>query len=260
MHVHPTAIIDPGARIAPDVCIGAYCIVGAGVQLEAGTVLHPHASVLGDTQIGPGTQIHPHAAIGVTPQDKKYRGEPTQLRIGARNIFRENVTVSIGTLGGGGLTRIGDDGLFMAGVHVGHDCLIGNGVILANGATLAGHVSVEDGAVLGGLCAVHQFSRIGRGAMIGGLSGVERDVIPYGLVTGNRAALQGLNLIGLQRSGLDKEGIRRLNALYKYLFVEDGPPLSARLDAAPALAGDLPQAQEMVRFLQSPSDRGFTTA
>ncbi|HEU0220722.1 MAG TPA: acyl-ACP--UDP-N-acetylglucosamine O-acyltransferase, partial [Paracoccaceae bacterium] len=169
LRVHPTAIVEAGAELGAGAVVGPYCVVGAGVRLGAGVELVAHVVVAGDTEIGEGTRIWPFASIGHQPQDLKYRGEPTRLVIGARNMIREHVTMNPGTAGGGGITQLGDDGLYMVGVHVGHDCRIGNGVILANNATLAGHVTLGDQAVLGGLSAVHQRCRIGPGAMVGGV-------------------------------------------------------------------------------------------
>ena len=208
--IHPTAIVAPAARVADDVVIGPYCVIGDDVELGAGVRLAAHVVVDGRTAIGDGTRIFPFASIGLEPQDLKYQGEASSLVIGRDNTIREYVTINPGTAGGGMVTRIGDDCLFMIGAHVAHDCQIGDHVIMANNATLAGHVVIEDYALLGGLCAVHQFVRIGRHAMIGGMSGVERDVIPYGQVMGNRARLTGLNIIGMQRRGFSRDEIQGL--------------------------------------------------
>jgi UDP-N-acetylglucosamine acyltransferase len=199
--IHPTAIVAGGARLAEDVVIGPYCVVGDNVVLGAGVRLLSHVVVDGRTSVGEGTRIFPFVSIGLEPQDLKYRGEASTLVIGRHNTIREHVTINPGTAGGGMVTRIGDHCLLMVGAHVAHDCQLGDHVIMANNATLAGHVVVEDYALLGGLSAVHQFVRIGRHAMIGGMSGVERDVIPYGQVMGDRARLTGLNIIGMQRRG-----------------------------------------------------------
>ena len=194
--VHATAVVDTQAKLGADVFVGPFCMVGPEVTLDEGVVLHSHVVVAGRTRIGARTQIFPFASIGHPPQDLKYAGEPSELVIGADNRIREQVTMNPGTQGGGMVTRIGDRCLFMVGAHVAHDCQLGNGVIMANNATLAGHVTVGDNAIIGGLSAVHQFVRIGRNAMIGGMSGVEHDVIPFGLVLGDRARLSGLNIIG----------------------------------------------------------------
>src|SRR3989440_11723229 len=187
--IHPTAIVAPGATLAEDVSIGPYCVIGEEVVLGAGVKLIAHVVVDGRTTIGEGTRLFPFASIGLEPQDLKYRGENSELVIGRNNTVREYVTMNPGTEGGGMVTRIGDGCLFMVGAHVAHDCQIGNHVVMANNATLGGHVVIEDYAVLGGLCAVHQYVRIGRHAMIGGVSGVERDVIPYGPGMGGRGRL-----------------------------------------------------------------------
>jgi len=202
--IHPTAIIAPGARLADDVAIGPYCVVGEHVSLGSGVSLLAHVVIEGRTTIGAGTRIFPFASIGFEPQDLKYRGEESSLEIGSNNTIREYVTMNPGTAGGGMVTRVGNNSLFMVGVHIAHDCQVGDGVVMANNATLAGHVVIEDHAILGGLSAVHQFCRIGRHAMVGGLSAVVRDVIPYGQATGDRARLSGVNIVGMQRSGFSR--------------------------------------------------------
>ncbi|MGE5270593.1 MAG: acyl-ACP--UDP-N-acetylglucosamine O-acyltransferase, partial [Thiohalocapsa sp.] len=206
--IHPTAVVDAGARLADDVVIGPYCVIGAQVSLLAGVALKSHVVIDGRTTIGARTRIFPFASIGHETQDLKYKGEPSTLEIGHDNTIREHVTINPGTEGGGMVTCVGSHCLLMVGAHVAHDCQIGDHVILVNNATLGGHVVVEDYAILGGLSAVHQFVRIGRHAMIGGMSGVERDVIPYGLVMGDRARLTGINLIGMQRRGFSREAIQ----------------------------------------------------
>ena len=192
--VHPTAIVDSGAKLADDVTIGPYCLVGGEVSLGVGVEVMSHVVIDGRTEIGQGCRIYPFTALGLRPQDLKYEGEPSHLVIGDNNTIREHVTMNPGTRGGGMVTRVGNDCLFMVGVHVAHDCRIGDNVIMAKEATLAGHVVVEDHAIIGGLAAVHQFVRIGQHAMVGGMSGVEQDVIPFGSVMGERASLTGLNL------------------------------------------------------------------
>ena len=197
--IHPTAVIEDGAELGANVEVGPYSIVGAEVSLGDGVRLHSHVVVGGQTTIGPGTEIFPFASIGLAPQDLKYAGEKSTLTIGARVRIREHVTMNPGTEGGGLITSVGDDCLFMVGSHVAHDCIVGNNVILANNATIAGHVQVGDFAILGGLSAVHQFVRIGAHSMIGGMSGIEQDLIPYGSAMGERARLRGLNLVGIKR-------------------------------------------------------------
>jgi UDP-N-acetylglucosamine acyltransferase len=254
--IHPTAIVAPGAMLADDVVVGPYCIVGENVVLAAGVTLRSHAVVDGRTTIGEGTSIFPFASIGLDPQDLKYRGELSELAIGRRNRIREYVTMNPGTTGGGMVTRIGDDGLFMVGAHVAHDCQIGNHVIMANNATLAGHVVVEDYAVLGGLCAVHQYVRIGKYAMIGGMSGVERDVIPYGQVMGDRARLYGLNIIGMQRRGFSREDIQGLRNAYQFLFSSDGT-LSDRVNETAERFGDAGPIGDIIDFIRADSSRAI---
>jgi UDP-N-acetylglucosamine acyltransferase len=252
--IHPQAIVDPAARIGSSVVIGPFCVVGPDVVLEDGVRLHSHVVVEGRTRIGPGTQIFPFASIGHAPQDLKYHGEPSELIIGANNRIREHVTMNPGTEGGGMVTKVGDNCLFMMASHVAHDCIVGNNVILANNATLGGHVRVGDHAILGGLSAVHQFVRIGAHAMIGGMSGVEQDVIPFGLVMGERARLNGLNLVGLQRRGFDKEAIRTLRAAYKALFAADGT-LAERIEQVGEEFGDQPVVGDILSFIRAEASR-----
>ncbi|KAA0682544.1 acyl-ACP--UDP-N-acetylglucosamine O-acyltransferase [Azospirillum brasilense] len=220
--IHPTAVVDPAATLGEDVSIGPFCVVGPDVQLGDRVRLTSHVVVEGRTRIGEDSVIYPFASIGHRPQDLKFKGEPSELIIGRNNQIREHVTMSPGTEGGGMVTRIGDNGLFMVGVHVAHDCVVGNNAVLANNATLAGHVELGDFVTIGGLSAVRQFVRIGSHAMIGGMSGVEKDVIPYGLVMGDRARLAGLNLVGLERRGFQKDEIHALRAAYRLLFGNEG--------------------------------------
>jgi UDP-N-acetylglucosamine acyltransferase len=254
--IHPTAIVAPGACLAPDVVIGPYCIVGNQVELGPGVRLSAHIVVAGRTTIGAGTRIFPFASIGHEPQDLKYRGEDSALVIGCRNTIREYVTMNPGTTGGGMITRIGNDCLFMLGTHIAHDCQIADHVIMANNTTLGGHVIVEEYAFLGGVCAVHQFVRIGRHAMIGGMSGVERDVIPYGQVMGNRARLTGLNIIGLQRHGFTRETIQALRNAYQLLF-NSGGTLSDRVGETAVRFAGIGPVEDVVRFIHADSSRGI---
>jgi len=254
--IHPTAIVAPGAVLADDVVVGPYCIVGERVTLGAGVNLRAHVVVDGRTTIGDRTRVFPFASIGLEPQDLKYRGEDSALLIGRDNTVREYVTMNPGTEGGGLVTRVGDNCLFMVGVHVAHDCRIGDGVIMANNATLAGHVVVEDFAILGGLSAVHQFVRIGRHAMIGGMSGVERDVIPYGQVMGDRARLTGLNIIGIQRRGFSREDIQGLRGAYQHLFAGDGT-FSDRVADTAARFGGIGPVADIVAFIRADSSRAI---
>jgi UDP-N-acetylglucosamine acyltransferase len=254
--IHPTAIVASGARLADDVTIGPYCVIGTDVVLAAGVRLAAHVVIDGRTSIGEGCQVFPFASIGSEPQDLKYKGEPSSLVIGRNNKIREHVTINPGTEGGGMITRVGDDCLLMVGAHIAHDCQIGNHVIMANNATLAGHVVVEDYALLGGLSAVHQFVRIGRHAMIGGMSGVERDVIPYGQVMGDRARLYGLNIIGMQRHGFTREDIHGLRAAYQFLFSADGT-LNDRVNEAAERFGGIRPVDDIINFIRSDSSRAI---
>ena len=221
-NIHRTAVIEDGAVIGAACTIGAFAVVGPDVTLGTGVELKSHSVVEGWTEIGDGTVIFPFASIGHIPQDLKFGGERSKLKIGKRNRIREHVTMNPGTEGGGGITQVGDDGLYMMGVHVGHDCIVGDNVILANNASLGGHCIIEDHVVIGALAGVHQFCRVGHGAMIGGLAAVVADVIPYGTVMGERATLEGLNLVGLKRRGAEKSEINGLRNAYKLLFSGSG--------------------------------------
>ena len=252
--IHPTAIVELGARVADDVEIGPYSVIGRDVELGPGVRLESHVVIAGRTRIGAGCHIFPFASIGQPPQDLKYAGEPSELIVGCNNVIREYATMNPGTRGGGMVTRVGDDGLFMVGIHVAHDCFIGNNVIMANNATLGGHVVVEDFAVLGGLSAIHQFVRIGRHAMVGGMSGVENDVIPYGSVMCDRAHLSGLNIVGLKRRGVDRDDIHALRRAYRLLFAHEGT-MAERLADVRQLFADNEAVMEIVEFIDSDSTR-----
>jgi UDP-N-acetylglucosamine acyltransferase len=254
--VHATAIVDPNAELATDVVVGPFCVIGPSVRLGQGVRLESHVVVSGRTRIGPGCRIFPFACLGHRPQDLKFRGEETELVIGSNNQIREHVTMHPGTVGGGGVTRVGDNGLYMAAIHVAHDCQIGNGVIMANNATLGGHVHIEDEVLLGGVCAVHQFVRIGRQAMIGGLAGVENDVIPYGLVLGNRAYLNGLNIVGMKRRGASRDELNSVRAAYRHLFAGEGA-FAERLAEVAERFADAPHVVEIVRFIQGAGQRAI---
>jgi UDP-N-acetylglucosamine acyltransferase len=226
------------------------------VVLGAGVNLHAHVVIGGRTSIGAASEIYPFASIGLPPQDLKYAGEPSRLDIGDRTVIREHVTLNPGTDGGGMVTKIGDDGLFMVGSHVAHDCVLGNHVILANNATLGGHVTVGDFAILGGLSAVHQFCRVGAHAMVGGMSGVEQDVIPYGSVMGNRARLTGLNVVGLRRRAFSRSEVQTLRTVYRLLFAEEGT-LSERLADVAEMYRSNAVVMEIVEFIQADSSRAI---
>src|SRR5215469_13581876 len=220
--IHPTAVVHSKAVLGAGVEIGPYCVIGPNVVLGDRVRLMSHVVVEGRTTIGEDTVVFPFASLGQIPQDLKYKGEPATLEIGARNRIRENVTMNIGTEGGGMVTRVGDGGLFMVGAHVAHDCILGNNIIMANNATLGGHVTLGDFAIIGGISAVHQFVRIGAHVMVGGMTGVEQDIIPFGMVTGDRARLNGLNLVGLERRGVPREDIQSLRSAYRKMFGPDG--------------------------------------
>src|ERR1700756_1182067 len=254
--IHPTAIVAPGATLAQDVVIGPYCVVGDHVTLDSGVMLRSHVVVDGRTTIGAGTRIFPFASIGLEPQDLKYRGEESTLVIGRNNRIREYVTMNRGTAGGGMITRVGDNCLFMVGVHVAHDCRIADNVIMANNATLAGHVVIEDYAVLGGLCAVHQFVRIGRHAMIGGMSGGGRGGLPYGQVMGDRARLCGLNIVGMQRRGFSREDIQGLRNAYQVLFSSEGTFSDRGKETAERFRG-LGPVDAIIDFIRADSSRAI---
>ena len=256
--IHPTAVIADGATLGPGCRIGPYCVIGAGVTIGPGVVLHSHVVVDGRTAIGEATMVFPFVSLGHRPQDLKYRGEPVELIVGARNTIREHVTMNPGTEGGGAVTRVGDDCLFMMSTHVAHDCRIGDGVIMANNATLAGHVEIGDFAVLGGLAAIHQHVRIGRGAMIGGLAGVVADVIPYGSVIGERAHLAGLNLVGLKRRSAGREEIHGLRAAFAEMFEGGEGTLQERARAAAERYAGNPLVAEVAGFIAAGSARSFT--
>jgi UDP-N-acetylglucosamine acyltransferase len=256
--IHSTAVIENGASVGANCRIGPYCIVGKDATLGAGVELKSHVVVEGWTDIGDDTVIFPFASIGHIPQDLKFGGERTKLEIGARNRIREHVTMNPGTEGGGGLTKIGDDGLFMVGVHVGHDCRIGNHVIMANNASLGGHCIISDNVIIGALAGVHQFCRVGRGAMIGGLAAVVSDVIPFGTVVGKRATLEGLNLVGLKRRNAAKSDISGLRAAYKDLFFGDGA-LRERAAALRGQSGENALVAEVLDFILTDSGRSIST-
>ncbi len=252
--IHPSAIVDPGAVLAEDVVIGPWCTVGPGVTLDAGVHLVSHVVIQQDTTVGARTVIHPFAVIGGDPQHNGYRGEPVRLEIGADNSIREHCTFNRGTPQGAGVTRIGSNGLFMTGAHVGHDSVVGDNVVMANQATLGGHARIGDKVFLGGLCAVHQNGRVGHAAIVGGLAAVTRDVIPYGSAWGNHARLHGLNLIGLKRKGYGKDAVRRLLAAFRHLFEGDGVFVD-RLDRVEGDYSDLPEIMEIVAFIREGGKR-----
>jgi len=255
--IHPSAVVAPGARLGAGVRIGPFCVVGAEVELGDGCVLHSHVVLAGRSKLGSGCQIYPFASIGHPPQDLKYKGEQTELEIGDETVIREQVTVNPGTAGGTGVTRIGKRCFLMVGVHVAHDCQLGDGVIMANNATLAGHVIVGERAFIGGLAAVLQFVRIGHNAMIGGMSGVEQDVVPYGLVMGERATLQGLNLVGLRRANVPRDQVEALRRAYDRLFAAGDEALEDRAQRLAAEASESPLVGRLVSFVAARSKHGI---
>jgi UDP-N-acetylglucosamine acyltransferase len=252
--IHPTAIVEDGATLGSDVEIGPFSLIGARAKLGAGVRLHSHVVIAGDTVLGAGTVVHAHAVLGGGPQYRGDKGENARLVIGAGNVIREHVTMNGGSLKGGGLTQVGKDGYFMAYSHVAHDCHIGDGVTFANGVALGGHVVIGDGVNVGGLAAIQQYGRIGRGAFVGGVTGVPDDVIPYGMVWGDRARLQGLNLIGLKRKGLSRERIHAMRDAFRFIFFGPGH-LDARAREAGERWGHIPETGEIVAFILADSKR-----
>jgi len=251
--IHKTAIIDPKAKISSNVKIGPYTIIGSNVEIGEGSEIQSHVSIIGNTKIGINNKIYSFASIGNDPQDLKYMGEQTKLEIGNNNKIREYVTINPGTLGGGGLTKIGNNCLFMVSAHIAHDCFVGNNVILANNVPLGGHAEIEDDVIIGGNSAVQQYTRVGRSAMIGGMCGVVRDIIPYGIAHGNRSILQGLNLIGLRRKNIPNSEIMTLSDAYNELFKNEN--LTQNLKN---LSADLKKNKlvlEVVTFLEKDKKR-----
>ncbi|PXW70273.1 acyl-[acyl-carrier-protein]--UDP-N-acetylglucosamine O-acyltransferase [Loktanella sp. PT4BL] len=255
--IHPSAVIADGAQIGADCVIGPFCVIGKDVVLGDRVTLKSHVVVDGDTHIGDDTTVFPFAVIGEIPQDLKFDGEKTRLRIGARNRIREHVTMNTGTANGGGETRVGDDGLFMAGCHIAHDAQIGDRVIVVNSSAVAGHCIIEDDVIIGGLCGVHQHVRIGQGAIIGAVTMVTKDVVPHGLVQGPRGVLDGLNLVGLKRKGVSRGDITALRAAFQMLRDGEG----TFQDRANRLADESDSAyvQQMVAFILGDTDRNFLT-
>lgn len=254
--IHPTAIVDSAARIGANVRIGPYCVVGPHARLDDDVVLHSHVVVEGHTTVGARTEIYPFASIGHAPQDLKFKGEESTLEIGTDNIIRENVTMNPGTAGGGMVTRVGNHCAFLAGSHVGHDSKVGNYVVFSNNVMLAGHCTVEDYVIFGGGAALQQFGRVGKHAFIGGMSGVENDVIPFGLVIGNRAHMIGLNLVGLKRRGFSRQQISALREAYDLIFAPEGA-LRDRVAKAAELYADNPDVMTIVNFIQDEASRGL---
>lgn len=256
--IHETAIVENKSNIDKSCVIGPFCFVGKDVKIGKRVQLHSHVVIMGDTIIGNDTVIWPFASIGHQPQDMKYRGERSSLIIGARNKIRESVSINPGTKGGGGVTKIGDDCLFMLGSHVGHDCIVGNSVVVANNSAIAGHVVIGNNVTIGGLSGIHQFCRVGEGSMIGALSMVTNDVVPYTIVVGKRPKLSGLNIIGLKRRGVPSDVIHDLRKFYNDLFAA-----SKNFKAQAELMVDAKLGNEyeekMINFILEGSSRSFLT-
>jgi len=252
--IHPTAIVDKNAEIDASVEIGPYCIIQGNVIIKKGTKLLSHVVIQGRTGIGENCTISPFASLGGPPQDISYKEEDTSLFIGSNNIIKEYVTMNRGTIHGGGITKVGNNNFIMAYTHVAHDCMVGNNIIMANCATLAGHVEVSDSVIFAGLCAVHQFCRIGKHAFISGLTGVPKDVPPFMIAAGSRAKLYGLNVVGLERHGFPKEEISKLKKAYRILFRSALPLTESLKIIKEELAGE--HIAELVDFIES-SKRGI---
>jgi UDP-N-acetylglucosamine acyltransferase len=257
--IHPTAVVARGAELGMGVRIGPFCTVGANVAIDDRVELVSHVVVDGHTRIGADVVLYPFCTVGLAPQDLKYDGQPTRCEIGARTQVREHCTIHRGTVTGKGITRVGADCLLMAVAHVAHDCTVGDHVIVANNVVMGGHVSIADHAVIGGSAAIHQYVRIGRAAMIGGVSGVEADVIPFGSVIGNRARLAGLNVVGLKRRGFDKAQIQLLHNAFRDLFRHESV-FAQRLAAVRARYGEEALVAEVLAFIDAPSHRGLIRA
>ena len=255
--IHKTAIIDSKAKISSNVQIGAYTVIGPNVEIDENTIVHSHVSISGHTKIGKENKIYPFASIGNDPQDLKFNGEKTKLIIGDKNTIREYVTINPGTIGGGGETKIGNKNLFMISSHIAHDCMVGDNVIIANNVPLGGHAIIEDNVVIGGNSAVQQFTRIGKMAMIGGMTGVLHDVIPYGLSTGNRNSLQGLNLIGLRRAKFENKDILGLSEAYKEIFATKN--LTENISKLNGSFQENPLVKNVIEFITKDKKRSICT-
>ena len=254
--IDPTARVADGARIGDGVEIGPYCLVGPHVELKDGVRLVGHVNVTGATTVGEDTVVYPFASLGTTPQSVHYRGEPTKLVIGPRCQIREGVTMNIGTVGGGGMTRVGARGFFMVSSHVGHDCDVGDDVTFANNAVIGGHASIGNAVFLGGNSAVHQFCRVGECAMVGGLSGVAADVVPFGFALGQVAKLVGLNVVGLRRRGATRADLGRLRLAYRMLFLGEGV-FAERVEKTAIEFVDDPLAQKVIAFIRGGGKRAL---
>ncbi len=252
------SVIHKDSQIGKNVKIGSFCTIGANVSIDDNCIIHNNVIIDGNVKIKNNVEIFPFVSIGSIPQDLKYRGEKTKIFIDANCKIREFVTINLGTKGGGGITKIGKNCLLMVGTHIAHDCIIGNNIIFANHSTLAGHVIIENHVVVGALSAIHQFSRIGEGAMIGGMSGVTADVVPFSTVMGNRAKLSGLNLVGLKRNNFDKNEITELRKVFKYIFFSKNRTLNDRINEIKKKKLNLYTVDTILNFLESKSKRSFT--
>ena len=255
--IHKTSIVDPKAKISANVNIGPYSIIGPNVEIGEDTDINSHVSIAGYTIIGKKNKIYPFASIGNNPQDLKYNGEKSYLEIGDSNTIREYVSINPGTDGGGGLTKIGNNCLFMVSSHVAHDCVIGDNVVAVNNVAIGGHVQIDDNAIIGGNSAIHQYIRIGKFAMIGGICAVIRDVIPYGLVHGNRSVLQGINLIGLRRNNISNQDIALLSNAYKEIFKSENLSENLKNLSEDFKKNDL--VIEILKFIQKDKKRPICT-
>ena len=255
--IHTSAIIDPKSKISSNVNIGPFTVIGPNVEIGEGTIIQSHVNITGHTIIGKNNKIFPFASIGNVPQDLKYKGEETKLTIGDGNTIRENTTINTGTIGGGGLTKIGNNSLLMIGVHIAHDCSIGNNVVIANSGAIAGHAVIDDDVIIGGNCGVQQFTRIGKMAMIGGMTGVSRDVIPYGVSLGNRNYLDGINIIGLRRKNISNKDIICLSDAYKEIFKTES--LNENLSKLNGNFKDNIFVQEIINFINKDKKRPICT-
>ena len=255
--IHKTAIIDSKAKISSNVKIGPYSIIGPYVEIEDDVVIQSHVNITGHTLIGRNNKIYPMASIGSDPQDLKYKGEKTTLMIGANNTIREHVTINTGTIQGGGITKVGSNNLIMIGAHIAHDCIIGDNIVMANNSAIAGHAEIEDFVIIGAKCGIQQFTRIGKMAMIGGMTAVSRDVIPYGLSTGNRNFLNGINIIGLRRDKVENKEIIGLTEAYKEIFKSKS--LSENLNKMNGKFKDNSLVRDVLEFINKDKKRPICT-
>ena len=260
MAIHPTAIVEDGATLGAGVEIGPFCMVGREARLGDGVRLISHVVVSGATTIGARCVVHPNSVLGGESQIRNHDPKGTRLVIGEDTVIRESATFSLGSAKGHGITEIGARGFFMAYSHIGHDCRVGNDVTFANGVQLGGHVDIADGVIIGGLSAVQQFGRIGRGAMLGGVSGANEDIIPFGIAFGDHAQLAGLNIVGLKRRGVPRANIHAARAAYRAIFLESGGSMETRTRAARDKWGDVPEVREIIEFILAPAKRPICTA